>query len=260
MGGNNTKPVADTEWDKHRTSEQSSGIPYEAQIHNKYENNIQELIDNLHTTEKSDHTFENFAKLLNNTSLYNTKYLNEINETTTDVPGTPTPSVPPLPDESPFLLPVKYANLLNSATSDKAQRGGAKLQKKSKKSKEPKEPKKSKEFKKSKKSNKLNKYVSSTSSTDSKQDESDKAQQSDKTTDENLKSKPEEDSNSEPEEESNSESEEDSNSEPEEESNSESEEDSDEEADSKPVNNTYQSESSASNSVHTSQINMLDSY
>ena len=258
MGGNNTKPVADTEWNKHRTSEQSSGIPYEAQIHNKYENNIQELIDNLHTTEKSDYTFENFAKLLNNTSLYNTKYLNEINETTTDIPATP---APPLPDESPFLLPVKYANLLNSATSDKAQRGGAKLQKTSKKSKEPKEPKKSKkskEFKESKKSNKLNKYASSTSSTDSKQDESDKAQQSDKTTDENLKSKPEEDSNSEPEEDSNSEPEEDSNSEPED-SNSEPE-DSDEDADSKPVNNKYQSESSASNSVHTSQINMLDSY
>ena len=62
MGGNNTKHEPATEWNNHRTSEQSSALPYEAQIHTKYKNNINTLIENLHiTSEMSDYNFDNFA-------------------------------------------------------------------------------------------------------------------------------------------------------------------------------------------------------
>ena len=123
MGGNNTKPEAASDWNKHRTSEQSSTLPYQPQIHNKYENNIQSLIDNLHTTtaDNNNYNFDNFAKVLNNTLSYNTKYENTLYNNKDDIMH----SQAQVSDtyESPFLSHVKYANLLNSATSDNIQHG-----------------------------------------------------------------------------------------------------------------------------------------
>ena len=145
MGGKNTKLETHTEWDNHATLDQSSRMPDGArisQISQKYENNIKSLIQNL----QPESTEAEFTELLNNTS-YNTKYQNMLSDTS------PMVDKPPPIDgfaDSPFLSPVKYANLLNTHTSDNVQYGGAK---KSKASKPPKknQPKSKKEQPKSKK-------------------------------------------------------------------------------------------------------------
>jgi outer membrane biosynthesis protein TonB len=245
MGGNNTKQAV-SEWNNYRTSDQSSAIPYEAQIHTKYENNnnINELINNLHTTEKSDFNVDIFTKLLNNTSSYNTKYQNKP-DTTLHASAQDT-------YESPFLSPAKYANLLNSETFDNAQHGGARLPNTHKtptKAKKPKKPKKPKTPKSKPEPETESETKSETESepepepepepetesepepkpeppTSSTDSDHDNTQKSDETTDEDLNNSDEVSEGT---------------------STSES-------------HNKYESPSSASNSVHTSQINMLDSY
>ena len=239
MGGNNTKLDVVSEWSKHHTSEQSSTIPYEAQIYNKYNNNnnnnIQELINNLHT-EMSDYNFNNFTKLLNNTSSYNKKYENKLSaELDPSTVSVPTPAPPPNMRDSPFISPVKYANLLNSVTSENVQHGGARLPQTHKTREVAKRVKKPKKSKKTK----TPEPESLTSSTDSAQNDS-AQNDSNKTTDESDKK-----------------SDKDSDEESEEKSEEKSEEESEEESEN---NNKYQSHSSESESVHTSQINMLDSY
>jgi hypothetical protein len=127
MGGKNTKLETHTEWDNHATLDQSSRMPDGArisQISQKYENNIKSLIQNL----QPESTEAEFTELLNNTS-YNTKYQNMLSDTS------PMVDKPPPIDgftDSPFLSPVKYANLLNTHTYDNVQYGGAKKSKASK--------------------------------------------------------------------------------------------------------------------------------
>jgi outer membrane biosynthesis protein TonB len=234
MGGNNTKQAV-SEWNNYRTSEQSSAIPYEAQIHTKYKNNnnINELINNLHTTEKSYVNDDIFTKLLNNTSSYNTKYQNK--------PDTTVHASAQDAYESPFLSPAKYANLLNSDTFDNAQHGGARLPNTHKTPTKAKKPKKSKtpkskpepEPETESETEPEPKPEPPTSSTDS---DHDNTQKSDETTDEDLNKSDDEDLNK------------------------SDDEVSEGASTSESHNNKYESPSSVSNSVHTSQINMLDSY
>jgi hypothetical protein len=254
MGGNNTKQAPETEWNNHRTSEQSSTLPYDAQIHTKYENNIQELIDNLHTnTTDNNYNFNNIAKIINNTLSYNTKYQNKIDEN--NVLQHPPVSVPePDTRDSPFLSPVKYANLLNSTTSaDIKQYGGGPKKNEGNKKKDEKNKKKDKTHKMSKKYNKSSESPtlpkSNTSSTDPPV--SDEDTQSEAVGDSN-ESTPKNDAVDTSDDDTNT---------PDEDTNT-SEEDTNTADDEKQSegNDKYESPSSASNSVHTSQINMLDSY
>ena len=245
MGGNNTKLAPATEWDKHRTSEQSSAIPYTAQIHTKYENNIQSLINNLHsTTEKEDYNMANFVKIINNTLSYNAKYQNTFDNNNVEThPSAPVPESGI--HESPFLSPDKYANLLDSATSDFKQYGGGSKKDKKNKTKD-KTHKMSKKYNKSSESSKQPKQpITDTSSTES----NNKSPISEEPGDSNMSTPketdtPDEDTNT-PEEDTNT---------PDEDTNTPDDEKESE------GNNKYQSPSPASDSVHTSQINMLDSY
>ena len=278
MGGNNTKHEPATDWNNHRTSEQSSALPYEAQIHTKYKNNINTLIENLHiTSEMSDYNFDNFSKLLTNTPSYNIKYQNNQNYNDDNVVSTPAPISAPAPApelyESPFLSPVKYANLLNSDRSGSIQRGGG-----SKKDKKDKKDKKGKIVKDKKgkivKDKRVKKPMpeNSTSSTDSDNN----AQPSDESTPKNVKNKyaEDKDSDSSPDdseennvdksdasdasdasEEPNKNNANDSN-----DSNDSEESNENDANDSEGNNNKYLSASSDPESVRTSQINMLDSY
>ena len=254
MGGNNTKQAPETEWNKHRTSEQSSTLPYDAQTHTKYENNIQELIDHLHTnTTDNNYNFNNIAKIINNTLSYNTKYQNKIDEN--NVLQHPPVSVPePDTRDSPFLSPVKYANLLNSATSAdiKQYGGGSKKDDKNKKT-DDKHKKKGKKHKMSKKYSKSSESPtlpkSNTSSTESpvsdEDEQSEAVGDSNESTPKNDAADTSDDDTNTPDEDTNT---------PDEDTNTP-----DDEKESA-GNNKYQSHSPASDSVHTSQINMLDSY
>jgi hypothetical protein len=126
MGGKNTKQASATEWDNHATLDQSSRIPYNTQVFQKYNTNIKALIDNLNP-ELSELSF---TELLNNTLPYNTKYENVVDAQAPE----PAKSAHVIQNEahidnfadSPFLSPIKYANLLNSITSENIQQGGAK--------------------------------------------------------------------------------------------------------------------------------------
>lgn len=135
MGGINTKVDSPkTEWDNHATLDQSSHMPGGvriSQISQKYENNIKTLIQNLHDANES--TEAPLTEILNNMSLsYNTKYKNKLEENPQNPPKLDKTQVIDNFAESPFLSPVKYANLLNSHTSDNAQHGGANKSKKGK--------------------------------------------------------------------------------------------------------------------------------
>lgn len=136
MGGKNTKVESPkTEWDNHATLDQSSAMPGVvriSQISQKYENNIKTLIQNLQH-DANESTEAPLTEILNNMSLsYNTKYKNKLEENPQNPPKLDENQVIDNFAESPFLSPVKYANLLNSHTSDNAQHGGAKKSKKGK--------------------------------------------------------------------------------------------------------------------------------
>ncbi len=255
----------DTEWNNHRTSEQSSAIPYTAQIHTKYENNIQSLINNLHsTTEKNDYNMDNFNKIINNTLSYNTKYQNKFDE---DNVVKPTPEPEHDMSESLFILPNKYANLLNSVTSDIKQYGGGKKDKtKDKKHKMSKKYNKSSESPKQHKQSKQPTTDTSSTESNNKLPISDEDKQSENAGDSNMSTPKDSD------EDTPKDSDEDTPKDSDEDTPKDSDEDTpDEDTPKKDTNTTddekesegnnkYQSPSPASDSVHTSQINMLDSY
>jgi hypothetical protein len=123
MGGKNTKVETHTAWDDHATLDQSSRIPYNTQVFQKYNNSIKALVDNLNP-ELSD---VSFTELLNNTLPYNIKYENVVEEpvlSKTEPAIQKEQTIDTFAD-SPFLSPIKYANLLNSITSENIQQGGA---------------------------------------------------------------------------------------------------------------------------------------
>lgn len=268
MGGKNTKQASATEWDNHATLDQSSRIPYNTQVFQKYNTNIKALIDNLNP-ELSELSF---TELLNNTLPYNTKYENVV-DTQAPEPAKP-PAVmqndPPIDTfaDSPFLSPIKYANLLNSITSENIQQGGAKKPKpktgkKTDKKAKAKEDKPPREIPDCNGRNNCNRRNSDTSTTENHV-QSDDSNDSNKTTSEEGEKSDDEANNSE-EETENSE-EEAENSEEEAENSNESEEqsvsgNSDDELGKSNFNTKYQSDSS-NNSVRTSEINMIgnDSY
>ena len=278
MGGKNTKQASATEWDNHATLDQSSRIPYNTQVFQKYNTNIKALIDNLNP-ELSELSF---TELLNNTLPYNTKYENVVDAQAPE-PAKPAPVIqndPPIDTfaDSPFLSPIKYANLLNSITSENIQQGGAKKSKPTTGKKTDKTGKKAnnkppREISKCNGRNNCERRNSDTSTTENyvKSDDSNKTTSEDKAEDSNGDNSDDEGKNSDSEadksdDEGDNSEEEPENSDEEAENPDESEEqvvsgDSDEQHGKSNFNTKYQSDSS-NNSVRTSEINMIgnDSY
>lgn len=267
MGGKNTKQASATEWDNHATLDQSSRIPYNTQVFQKYNTNIKALIDNLNP-ELSELSF---TELLNNTLPYNTKYENVVDaqapESAKPAPVMQNEALIDTFADSPFLSPIKYANLLNSITSENIQQGGAKNPKPKtgkktdkKANKKPKskytEDKQSHEISECNGHKNCKRRNSDTSTEEPEEDEDSNKTTSDDNSDDEGKNSDDEAEKSDDEAEKSDESEE-----PDESAEQAVSGDSEEQHGKSNFNTKYQSDSS-NNSVRTSEINMIgnDSY
>ena len=270
MGGKNTKVDSPkTEWDNHATDDQSSAMPGGvriSQISQKYENNIKALIQNLQHN-PNDSTEVPLTEILKDMSLsYNTKYQIQSEEPPQNPPKiNKDPKIDTFA-ESPFLSPVKYANLLNSHTSDNAQHGGANKSKKkpqTKKGKPQTKKEKSEETSEETSEDNYNKASKSDETTDEENNKTSDEEDENKTTDNEVTDNDEEEDNKTSDDDNVNEA---TSSEHTTNSASNSENIADENANDimsdgshgKYPDDKYEKDDSSPGSVHTSQINMLD--